>query len=1477
MKAKRSRSHSKDGDIKSPIPKRRKRSRSSSQDITRQRAPSTDVDNKRKPVNSKQETVVHHISKFLSAESKEDVTSILFLVHHLESSTNAKEQQSDVTITQEDIATLLLPWSVARLMRAASDTTSNVDEIVWRNLSCCLTILTSNNEHNTATLSQHETTLNNSLSQSTLAKIVRAAATCAFEGNTTQVQGYASNCFLKLVKRYRPSFEVACTSLLEHVEDLVYKDMNSVVSLPKHQYEVVYGALETIHSLLAGANVKRSFAVLSSVEMLPRLGHLGCVKCTLCPDENQIGNVQALVEKIVRDGLFHQTHHMDGFRTMEELRGVPPLPKTNVNAETMEVQSNKKKAKSATKACYQSGLFKSLRVLLSDAAPKDIMATAKLLPILIHGFFEHVKFKQEKNSKNGLAVSAEADAQLQFYFWANATIAAFESIRTDVGLNANLDASKLEMASETLKIILDYDAYSPSYSDPDETLVSYLQFVTQRILGCIQGCDAASESSVCLLSSVRTLLLLNHRLLHEQLSKCIAFTCNNLHQGSDNEKISADASSVLQTIVKTYGELRQTGYFLSAARCSFEDMKSSNYDPESMYSLLYCNDAMGVLVRSYQTLPTGQLHELWDFYNGWIVAIADEKTAGASTELVFANRMFTLYIKSIRADKHNSSELRHLCEKAMTSSVGKLLDTSKDHTRLFMRQGIDLCGWLVDLHTRSCFWIDSITVDGDGSAFLLDHGNASKKTLNVLSHLRDVATKTVDSEDFKSWTEKWKQSSFHYHQQVISGTETSLSVQASLLRLAMHRIHQLHSMIYYCKVKEHEGNEISNSKDKSSRGGLTKEARLLVNFVVYTAQVSGKSSVSEFESETMWSTVAQSLGTWAHYAERHHMKVFLSWFFFTLSGNESENAEQQQDKACSFALVRDASFYEVRECTSLLIEEGLLHIFGNISQCFDDSSALKCILNSESTDIAPSCTNLASQLKPKSVTITESTAKSISTVLSYLSSAPLDCISSMNTLKLLDKAIGFDVLLSKIAEMKIPTTTQEKSSHALVKALCGMRCLVSGLLPRVVLSSNKSDGSLLTLTTKHLINSCCIFNESTEIALVTGDVLSELFSVCIDHHEKDINILHEFLNQLDSIGISIGKAAPSGFAVRASLIRCVLRRMNVISRRQSMGKTVQQLCINTALSCCKNTWHKIIDQINNRNPIPTHNKAAATSLLLASEILALTASDKLSLTSHDVDAATEHTKELLYLVTNTDFTPEDSEFNTAAHYFLSSMLATNDIRTYGLPPTSIIKTLLGAMEISDSPLLEAALYSILRESTAHDLKYVTSHISTKNNASTPNHAFAVKVYHILIHCVKNQEQMAYLSSQSVPILMTTMGLLQEPNNMNRSYTTTLFSSIMTSLITRKDLLLLSGREIAMICGGLSSTFNDQRVNQEGIAGEATEFKSYSSVVSALLTNYPKQLYGCPNALFGLLLPMLDHVLRSNPKNGLNLKALEYAK
>jgi len=683
--------------------------------------------------NSK-DMIVHHISIFLSngkstspsvvndnsamevdddkdnnGKEEQMLDSISYLVNFIEDDKKKKCTSLDdkkitttaTDITKEDVATILLPWSIAFLMRKISSNNDNgkssIDDselLAWRTASCSLDILLPTSSAS----QQHETLLSTSLSQSTLNRLLPYAARITFtDTKSSNIQGYASNSYQHLIKRYHPTLDNACTTLLHALDSLIVsnhytKEGQEVLSV--NRTTIITSTLQLIHNLLSKSNHKKMFGMICSI-----LSCFGRLKMAAVTGDNN--EVNELIKDIIYDGLFDNIHHMEGFRAMSELQTVPTLSNQETEVEELMEEANKQEkkkeqegGKKKKKSSFQSALFTSISSLLSptisgegdmnEKEVQDTIATANILPVIIQGFFERIK-----EGSIGTTTTAEVAANTQFRFWCNIMTSAFEQLFRFSSSDSSsseetcgeLALALLSAVSETLGMILKYDAYLPSYNDPNEQHLKYLECVTSGILQCIKR-DVTPECKIQaadkqMLVSLRHALLLNHRLLHDRLDRTIYFSSSLL-----SSETSSQANELLCVIVKTYKELRQVGYFLSSTRRVF-----ANNDDEDglsfMSDLLNCGSIMESLSTAYQICPSGQIHEIWNFFDGWIADIVDQKiqidvdNSASTTELSFAIQMFITFIKNIRASKHNSRDLRRLCETSMISTIPKLLGKDK--------------------------------------------------------------------------------------------------------------------------------------------------------------------------------------------------------------------------------------------------------------------------------------------------------------------------------------------------------------------------------------------------------------------------------------------------------------------------------------------------------------------------------------------------------------------------------------------------------------------------------------------------------------------------------------------------------------------------------------------------------------------------------------------------------------------------------
>eukprot|EP00985_Skeletonema_marinoi_P013726 scaffold6849_cov157-Skeletonema_marinoi.AAC.13 len=1431
--------------------------------------------------------IVSYITKFVSAtksssssekESTDFPSVISYLILFLQKDTtttaavNGKDEQqaslSAMYITKEDVATLLLPWSVGRLMRLAASSTSNDDDnspdvdaldgLAWAALSSSLDIVAAattssssaaaTEESSTLQVStSNETLLSSCFPQSTLNRLVPYAGRIAFSSShqppsssnetTHNIQTSASTTFVHLVQRYKSSFDTVCKTLLSDVDSLMSNNQTDTTTRPPHQVAVVHATLKKMYGLMENANPKRLFTIVCSMDVLPRLGRLSMVLPSSSLDDEK------LIQNILWDGLFHPVHHMDGFRTMSEMKVVPKVEVVAAAAAAAVEKDDGGKAKEdkkgGNKTCFQAGLFQSVQTLLSSVTTSvedgngkdDVIATAKLLPGIVHGFFERVQ-EHAAQSKNG-GSTTEADAKLQFRFWCHLILPVLEALFSRKHQNGNndddVDNALMDAVSQTLGLVLQYDAYLPSYNDPDEEHLAYLQSVADGLVRCVDGSNntKTDNDNYALVTSLCNLILLNHRLLHGKLSTVTYYTCACLPQKNQ------EPNKLLFTIVKTYRELRAIGDFLTATREAFTKTAASQESADTMNNILLCNNVVDSLALAYQSCPSGQLQEMWNFFDGWIV-----DSISTTPELSFAVQMFIIFVKSIRSDKQNSLGLRGLCEFSMNSSIAKLLDSSDIESSIHMRLGFDLCGWLVELHSRSCFWVDNVSVDGE-SSFLLTTSKDDKSRLNVLSYLHNTAETAAASEGFSLWKKSFLGA---YWQSGGVGTEVDIgvhtSLRGSLQRLALHRIHQLHSMIYYCNLEE---SDEQDSKDSQSTV-LTREAKMLVDFSFYIAcseAIGAAGSETEegdlaLSSASLWIPIAQSLPIWSHYSEHFHSELFLIWFYTSISSaNSSRNCSHtsRREYATSIALTRDASFYDNDKIMTPLMHVGV-----------------KFATHKSNDDVEAS-----------------------SKALSFISSAPVELIESSDSTN----------ILAEILDLDIHTTAklrQSQNDQLVKQVLCSTRSILARVLSVAMLPSG-FDTSLFAKMTHHLLSSSSDDIGCDMIYLsASSDSINECLSLCIDYYEKDDTLLQDFFSQLSNL-MSDGPSSEMSSS-KAFLLRGVIRKVNnTLNRHHSLAKrsatkskSVYDVCTEKVLTIYERTWRGLFSKISKVN------SSACVELLLASELLSFHANCAVKNAE-----AKENVAELFENLANIQDSSPEADMITACNYFLSVMAAAPDYLFECVAQEKVFEQILCAMSSSSSsqtatPLLDAAFCSLIRQTDVDGLNTATT-VLIKGEGKRQSSVFLVKTFHLIISSIKSQEQQKYIAGHCEHFLLISMDLLREKScNVHQTQQhVSLFSRMMTTLLAKKELLVLRGREIGMICSEMTPLFHIDRVNARDVECDISVFNSCSSVVSALIAHYSKQLYGCPSPLFGLLLSLLSHLLHTNARKGLSEKALEYSK
>jgi hypothetical protein len=689
-------------------------------------------------------------------------------------------------------------------------------------------------------------------------------------------------------------------------------------------------------------------------------------------------------------------------------------------------------------------------------------------------------------------------------------------------------------------------------------------------------------------------------------------------------------------------------------------------------------------------------------------------------------------------------------------------------------------------------------------------------------------------------------------------------------------------------------------------------------------------------NESLWSPVVQSLCIWTHYSDPFHAEVFLFWFFSSLC-QSNHHPHHKVDELClpvqvlrvettiALALARDASFYDVDEIMSLFMRVGIQfavrRFLDNIETIAPGASLpppLSSKINPELRRCGGAFTTISSielitqKLGDAKLTLDDN-VDMVSRVISFLASAPVELALCKENFALLDAVVGFDILSSHILTNHAKYDTHQLSSTPfLLNIVRSNKIIISNIIPRTLLLSSDLDDTCLKKLASHLIKNCHVLRSDENAVRSSCDAISEYSSMCIDYYEKNPSMLVDLLAQMTSLVRDAG----FDFSPKATITRSVIRRMNIFYRHHSPSKKITtanttspfRLFLRFVLDTLKLLNCSVIRHLSNAgNGQENKDNVAATALLLETEALSLVGNiseyerlerndhrrgdvicSAILTTNEEIFESTKIVHELFTLVTDCQRSHRSTEFINASNYFLSAMAAMPENFIQTVSPSILLKNILGASAQSfvsgqDTPLLDAALCSLIRASSGLELTkttiaYVLSESSEDDNRVDP--AFTTKTFHLLITCANNHEQHKYIASKCRAFLLVSIGLLRDRRCATAQLASNvkLFSKTITALISKKELLLMGGREIALICSEMNPLIINNGVNVHDDAKEGSAiFSCCCSVVASLIAHYPKQLYGCPSCLFSFLLALLSHILQTSTRKGLSLKALEYAK
>ena len=456
-----------------------------------------------------------------------------------------------------------------------------------------------------------------------------------------------------------------------------------------------------------------------------------------------------------------------------------------------------------------------------------------------------------------------------------------------------------------------------------------------------------------------------------------------------NKNIPA-VTNLLCQIIDTYQKLRQLSEFVKSLLKTFTT--TTNVD-NNIHKIIKEDKIILALTNAIHNSPLGQIEEVWNILNGFILQkefSSDHENNKLSYQIQFATDILILVTKSVCVGKSSASHLRTLCENTIETLVTTLIKGNKDHdishatddhmetdfsfdqlmnqvsnnnedsnTTLrfaLLKNGLDLCGWMVALHTKCYFWQNQVSNDSAGVSLLNKEilGGKSSSSLSVIPSILEGARKMVKNHRENENKDTNSRQNF----------DKVWYISNSLTHLSSYRIQQLHSMIY--QQEQYEGIVVQTEKNKDNRGEKTstdmiQEASLLVDFVVYIAinrQLIGDHKNNKSgndhnlkndydQSQGMrnigWKMLSQMIGSWTPYSSPSHIKSYLTWFFSVISYSEEyflKNIEKkyhylpmikenlstidlkEETQLCR-TIIQDASFFEIEQIVDQFISIGI--------------------------------------------------------------------------------------------------------------------------------------------------------------------------------------------------------------------------------------------------------------------------------------------------------------------------------------------------------------------------------------------------------------------------------------------------------------------------------------------------------------------------------------------------------------------------
>ena len=309
-----------------------------------------------------------------------------------------------------------------------------------------------------------------------------------------------------------------------------------------------------------------------------------------------------------------------------------------------------------------------------------------------------------------------------------------------------------------------------------------------------------------------------------------------------------------------------------------------------------------------------------------------------------SSSMYQLLWNGSKVDDSGGSSSSNIMTLSSSSSTSSLTSTTNtfDLSNPLTNYGLLLCGWILEIHTKCCFYLNNSpessllsqpsSCGGSGNNNDINNNSNSNTNISLVSALMNTVEYELST--YNTTTTTTTTNSNNQQQQL-----------GAIHHLCFYRLQQLHSMIYQqeqlevrddlllsipssTSISGSSSSSISSSsssnmdtttihgKEKNLKSQeMIKEAKLLVTFIFHAVSirflsngkddldnddlddavdvdVDGDGNVDNYNSKGIvvsetnhasWKGIARNVAIWSTYCEVSHIQAFLKYIFYTLA------------------------------------------------------------------------------------------------------------------------------------------------------------------------------------------------------------------------------------------------------------------------------------------------------------------------------------------------------------------------------------------------------------------------------------------------------------------------------------------------------------------------------------------------------------------------------------------------------------------